>query len=219
MRDKAAGPSGGEERPELMEVRLTRAGFRLIAGIDEAGRGPLAGPVTAAAVILPPGFDDPGIRDSKKCTALERDRLYGVVTGAAVAWAVGEATPEEIDRRNIRRATFCAMRRALEGLPVEPDFILVDGWDIPDIEIKQLSMFRGEQKSRSIAAASIVAKVTRDRKMVEYDNLYPGYGFKKHKGYGTREHMDAIRELGPLSIHRLTFARVREYVPADGSVR
>jgi ribonuclease HII len=207
------------DHPEPVEERLLRDGFRLIAGVDEAGRGPLAGPVTAAAVVLPTDYDHPGIRDSKKCSPAERDRLYEVIIGAAVAWSTGEATPEEIDRRNIRRATFSAMRRAIDGLSVDPDFVLVDGWDIPDLPLEQLSMFRGEEKSRSIAAASILAKVTRDRKMVEYDGLYPGYGFKRHKGYGTREHIDAIRELGPLSIHRLTFARVREYVPEDRELR
>ena len=132
---------------------------------------------------------------------------------------MGEASPEEIDNCNIRQATFTAMRRALDALSVNPDFVLVDGWDIPEISFKQRSMFRGEQQSRSIAAASIVAKVTRDRMMVQYDSLYPEYGFKRHKGYGTREHISAIREHGPLSIHRLTFSRVKEYVRNDRSPR
>jgi ribonuclease HII len=219
MPSKDSGLAASDGDPLILERLLVDKGYSRIAGVDEAGRGPLARPVTAAAVILPYRFCDPGIRDSKTCSASERERLYTGITEAALAWAVGEASPEEIDRRNIRQATFCAMRRALQALPVSPDFVLVDGWDIPGISCRQRSMFRGERKSLSIAAASIVAKVTRDRKMIEYDGFYPGYGFKRHKGYGTREHMDAIRELGPLPIHRLTFSRVKEYVPEYGPVR
>ncbi|MFC2076800.1 ribonuclease HII [candidate division KSB1 bacterium] len=208
-----------ENDPRMLERLLFSEGYSRIAGVDEAGRGPLAGPVTAAAVILPADFINPGVRDSKSLSAARREKLYQSIIERAAAWAVGEACPEEIDRRNIRQATFSAMRRALDALPVEPDYVLVDGWDIPGLRCRQRSMFKGESQSISIAAASIVAKVTRDRQMIEYDSMYPGYGFGKHKGYGTREHMAAVRKFGPLPIHRLTFAGVKEHVGPDAPVR
>jgi len=194
-----------------IEKLIRGRGFRFIAGVDEAGRGPLAGPVTAAAVILPPGLVLPGLRDSKLCTPKQREELYRRVRAAAIDWAVAEASPEEIDRLNIRRATFLAMSRALSLLRQEINFVLVDGWEIPGIPWPQTGLVHGESKSQAIAAASILAKVTRDRFMIELERRFPGYGFARHKGYGTREHRAAIKNLGPLPVHRKTFAGVREY--------
>jgi ribonuclease HII len=183
-------------------------GFLAPAGVDEAGRGPLAGPVVAAAVIFPPGYHHPGIRDSKKLSPGQRERIFPVIDREASACAVALATPEEIDRINILQASLLAMRRAVEALPSPPDFLYVDGNRRIPCGISQETLVGGDGRCISIAAASILAKVTRDRMMEEFDLVYPGYGFSVHKGYPTRDHMEAIRRLGPCPIHRRTFRGV-----------
>jgi ribonuclease HII len=193
---------------ELFEERVRARGYTAPAGVDEAGRGPLAGPVVAAAVILPPGYSHPGIRDSKKLSPRQRERLYPEITAAAVAFGIALATPEEIDTLNILRASLLAMRRALEALPLAADFLFVDGNQRVPCDVPQETLVGGDDRCVSIAAASILAKVSRDRMMVEYDRLYPGYGLSGHKGYPTREHLAAIRLLGPSPIHRRTFRGV-----------
>jgi ribonuclease HII len=178
-----------------------------VVGIDEAGRGPLAGPVTAAAVLL--NLADPitGINDSKKISPQVRERLYGEITSRAIAWAVGEATPEEIDRHNILQATLLAMRRALDKIQIPWSLAVIDGNQaIGSLDkSRQRCIVRGDATSASIAAASILAKVTRDRMMIAYDRLYPAYGFAAHKGYGTDEHRSSIRRHGLCAIHRRSF--------------
>ena len=182
-------------------------GFRFIAGVDEVGRGPLAGPVAAAAVILPVGIFLPGLNDSKKLSPAKRDSLFRDITKQAVSWSVGMASVEEIDSLNILQASLMAMQRAISGLQKCPDYILVDAVRVPGINIPQLPIIKGDGKSVSIAAASIVAKVTRDRMMEELEELYPGYGFAGHKGYGTPEHLEALRTFGTCNLHRKTFTR------------
>ncbi len=183
-------------------------GFFAPAGVDEAGRGPLAGPVVAAAVILPPGYSNPDIRDSKKLSPKQRERLYPVIRRDAVACAVALATAEEIDGVNILQASLLAMRRAVEALASPPDFLLVDGNRRIPCGISQETLVGGDGRCLSIAAASVLAKVERDRMMGEFDRIYPGYGFAVHKGYPTRDHFEAIRRLGPSPIHRRTFRGV-----------
>jgi len=263
------------------ETRARARGYRTVAGVDEAGRGPLAGPVVAAAVVLPPGFADPAVRDSKALSPAARDRAFLLIVDAAVSYSVASATPEEIDRLNILQASLLAMRRAVEGLSRPPDFVFVDGnipipppascpvaaaprkarvrkagagaparktsraasgaarlpfaappgpagcvfaaeagcfqagSSVPQAPtvwcaIGQEAVVSGDSICRSIMAASVLAKVTRDRMMEEYDRLHPGYGFASHKGYPTGEHVAAIRRLGPSPIHRMTFHGVRE---------
>ena len=177
----------------------------VVCGIDEAGRGPLAGPVYAAAVILPDEWEPSGLNDSKKLTPRMRDRLFDEITANAAAYSIAFATEKEIDEVNILQATFLAMRRALEGLPVVPDFALVDGNRDPGLGIPTRCEVKGDGRFACIAAASILAKVSRDRVMAEYDALYPQYGFLKHKGYGTKEHCEALRAFGPCPIHRQSF--------------
>jgi ribonuclease HII len=181
-----------------------------IAGVDEAGCGPLAGPVVAAAVILSPDTRFPHLNDSKQLSSEQRDTLFALIQGAAVAFGVGIVEPEEIDRINIRQATFAAMRLALSRLGVEPRHVLVDGYRIPKGPSQQTAIIEGDAKSAHIAAASILAKVTRDAMMVAWDEQYPGYGFRNHKGYGTPEHLEALRRLGPTPIHRRSYAPVRD---------
>ena len=183
------------------------ADHHAVCGIDEAGRGPLAGPVVACAVILPDDHPIYWLNDSKKLTAKKREELYEVIVNEARAFAVGMAPPSRIDEINILQATYEAMREAVRSLGVVPDLLLNDAVTIPGITIPQVPIIGGDGKSCSIAAASIVAKVTRDRMMAEYDEMFPGYGFASHKGYGTAEHIRAIRELGPCPIHRRTFIR------------
>ncbi len=180
---------------------------RLICGIDEAGRGPLAGPVAAGAVILPKDCTILYLNDSKKLSEKRREELFEEIQEKAVACAVGIVTAERIDEINILQATYEAMRQALSKLGVTPDLLLNDAVTIPQVQIRQIPIIKGDAKSVSIAAASILAKVTRDRMMVEYDRLYPEYGFAKHKGYGTAAHIAAIRACGPCPIHRRTFIR------------
>lgn len=181
----------------------------LIAGIDEVGRGPLAGAVVAAAVILPE-TGIPGVTDSKRLTPRRRETLAYRIRQEALAWSLGRAEVEEIDRLNIRQATFLAMRRALEGLSPGPHSVLVDGRDEPSLGVPVTAMVGGDGLVAVIGAASIVAKVARDAELAEMDSRYPGYGFARHKGYGTREHLDALRRLGPCALHRRSFRPVRE---------
>lgn len=176
-----------------------------IAGIDEAGRGPLAGPVAAAAVILPKDCRILYLNDSKKLTPARREALYDEIMEKAVSVGVGIVDSERIDQINILQATYEAMRQAIEKLSVKPQILLNDAVTIPQVTIPQVPIIKGDAKSLSIAAASIIAKVTRDRMMAGYDKLYPGYGFVQNKGYGTKEHMDYIRKNGPSPIHRRTF--------------
>lgn len=189
------------------ENRLRGQGYTLICGVDEVGRGPLAGPVMAGAVILPPDTElvIPGVDDSKKVSPKKRAELYGIIQEKAIAWAVGAADVETIDRINILQATMLAMRRAIEQLDPQPDALLVDALTLHDISIPQQPIVHGDARSVSIAAASILAKVTRDTLMEELDELYPQYGFRDNKGYGTAAHIAAIREYGPCPIHRKSF--------------
>lgn len=190
-----------------LERDFQQQGYRVICGVDEAGRGPLAGPVCAAAVILPDGLLLPGLDDSKKVPAKRREALYDEIVSQAVAWSVAFATEQEIDEINILQATFLAMRRALDGLTVRPELALVDGNRAADFGLPVQTIVGGDGKSANIAAASILAKVTRDRYMIEQDARYPEYGFAVHKGYGTRRHYDALREFGPCPIHRQSFLK------------
>ncbi|MEE1013646.1 MAG: ribonuclease HII [Clostridia bacterium] len=187
------------------EQRYLEQGYQNIAGIDEVGRGPLAGPVCAAAVILPPGLVIDGINDSKKLTEKKREALYDIIAKEAVAWATAYVSPEVIDQINIRQATHKAMQMAVEALKIPADFLLVDGNDRIPFDTESEYIIKGDAKSQSIAAASIMAKVTRDRYMVEMDSVYPGYGFAKNKGYGTKVHMEGIRSIGLCPIHRRSF--------------
>lgn len=183
-------------------------GFKLVCGIDETGRGPLAGPVCAAAVILPENAVVEGLNDSKKLSEKKREALYDVIKEKAISFCVAYGTLEEIETLNILQATFLAMNRAIDGLAVKPDFALIDGNRVPkDIKIPCETVVKGDGKSMSVAAASVLAKVTRDRLMLEYDKKYPEYDFKKHKGYGTKEHTELIKKYGPCEIHRMSFLK------------
>ena len=190
------------------EKAAVNSGFSCICGVDEAGRGPLAGPVCAAAVILPEGAVIEGLDDSKKLTEKKRERLYDIIKETAIAYSVAYGTLEEIETVNILEATYLAMNRAIEGLTVKPDFALIDGNRVPrGIKVPCETIVKGDSKSMSVAAASVLAKVTRDRLMLEYDKKYPEYNFKKHKGYGTKEHTELIKQYGPCEIHRLSFLK------------
>ena len=194
-----------ERTEQMLSFEKEYACYLNICGIDEVGRGPLAGPVVAGAVILPKDERILYLNDSKQLSAAKRDELYDVINEKAVAVAVGIVTHERIDEINILQATYEAMREAIMNLKVKPDILLNDAVTIPNVDIKQVPIIKGDAKSCSIAAASIVAKVTRDRMMVEMDEKYPGYGFAGNKGYGSAEHIKAIKELGPCPIHRRTF--------------
>ena len=200
-----------------IEKSLYNDGFRSIAGIDEVGRGPLAGPVMAAAVILPKGRTLAGVDDSKKLSPYRREQLYDIIISQALAVGIGIVEPDVIDRVNILQATRRAMLQAVLQLAPSPDFLLIDGITPIDSSIPQKTVKKGDSLSLSIAAASIVAKVTRDRLMREMDHIYPGYSFAGHKGYGSALHLEAIRRLGPCPIHRLTFGGVKEHVPCTSS--
>ena len=191
------------------ENDLRQQGFQLIAGVDEAGVGPLAGPVVAAAVILPQSIRLNGVDDSKRLTEVRRAELAGQIKAQALAWAVGLATVEEIDQINIYQAGLQAMRRAVDGLSIRPEQLLVDARTLPDCPIPQQGIIRGDARSASIAAASIIAKTTRDAMLTDLDRLYPGYGLAIHKGYGTAAHLEAMNRLGVLPIHRRSFRPVR----------
>lgn len=196
------------KRTELMkEFDREYKIYGTVCGIDEAGRGPLCGPVVAAAVIFPDEYNILYINDSKKLSETKREEVYKEIDKYAVAYGVGIVSPERIDEINILQATYEAMRTAIHKLSVTPDILLNDAVTIPMVDIKQVPIIKGDAKSQSIAAASIVAKVTRDHLMEEYDKLYPEYGFAKHKGYGTAAHIKAIKEYGPCPIHRRTFIK------------
>jgi ribonuclease HII len=190
------------------ESEARRCGYRRIAGLDEAGRGPLAGPVVAAAVILPARFHLPGINDSKQLLQAERERLSALISERAVAVGIGSASEREIDTCNILEATRLAMHRALAALFPPADYLLIDAMVLPGLTIRTRSVIKGDTLSLSIAAASIIAKVTRDRLMAEYHRKYPEYNFLSHKGYGTEEHLRRLAEHGPCPIHRRTFTPV-----------
>ncbi len=206
---------------EEFEQEARRCGYRRIAGVDEAGRGPLAGPVVAAAVILPVRCRLIGVDDSKQLSVSERDRLYAAIMDRAVSVGVGSSTAEEIDRINILEATKLAMRRALAGLTPAPDYVLIDAVSLTGMAMPVRPIIKGDALSLSIAAASIVAKVTRDRVMVQFHEAYPQYNFLSHKGYGTEEHLARLAEYGPSPVHRRTFAPVAVAlsVPALEAVR
>ncbi len=184
----------------------------LIAGVDEAGRGPLAGSVVVAAVILPDAHTLVGLHDSKLLSALQRERLYPQIIAQALAYHIVSLDREEIDRLNILQATLLGMQRAVAGLAIQPTQVLVDGNQCPSFSCEAKAIVKGDQKIAAISAASILAKVTRDRQMLEYETLYPGYGFATHKGYGTATHRAALERLGPCSIHRRSFAPLREWI-------
>ncbi|MBQ9489815.1 MAG: ribonuclease HII [Lachnospiraceae bacterium] len=195
---------------ELFAYEREYQKYQLICGIDEAGRGPWVGPVVAGAVILPKDCDILYINDSKKLSEAKREELYDVIREKAVAWAVGSASEQRIDEINILQATYEAMRQAIAGLGVTPDLLLNDAVTIPKVEIPQVKIIKGDAKSASIGAASIMAKVTRDRMLREYDKLYPEFQFAKNKGYGTKDHIEALKKYGPTPIHRKTF--IKNYV-------
>ena len=188
-----------------LESSLRAEGYALICGVDEAGRGPLAGPVCAAAVILPPDAELPGLNDSKKLSEKKRELLFPLIQEQAVAWSVAFASVEEIEELNILRATFLAMNRAIAGLDPKPDLALIDGNQNREIAMPSRTVIHGDARCACIAAASILAKVSRDRLMKELALKYPQYGFEKHKGYGTKAHYAALREYGPCPIHRRSF--------------
>lgn len=205
--------------PDLaLELALHAAGLPWIAGVDEAGRGPLAGPVAAAAVILPPGFECPGLDDSKKLSRGKREALYQTLTATpGLHWSLALATVAEIDSRNILRATHLAMERAVAGLGVIPDHCLIDGLPLPAFPWPHTGVVKGDSRSLSIAAASIIAKVSRDRIMLDLDREFPHYGFAKHQGYGTAQHLQALGLHGPCRHHRQSFQPVAQLtLPFDG---
>ena len=190
-----------------IEEELYLQGIHQICGVDEAGRGPLAGPVCAAAVILPRGIEIEGLNDSKKLSEKKRELLYDKVIESALAWSVGVATEQEIDEINILQATYLAMRRAVEGLGVKADYALIDGNRMPPLSINGETVVKGDALSMSIAAASIIAKVSRDRFMLEIDEKYPEYQFSKHKGYGTALHYEMLEKYGISPVHRRSFLK------------
>ncbi|MDT8366851.1 MAG: ribonuclease HII [bacterium] len=194
-----------------IDDQLRKSGYSLIAGVDEAGRGPLAGPVFAAAVILPSENNLPDTMDSKKISPARREKLFEEILSVALAWHVSSIESQVIDRINILQATFKAMVEAVRNLSNTPEMILVDGSHTPFVDSHSRALTKGDGLSQSIGAASILAKVQRDRLMIRYHEEYPRYGFARHKGYGTREHMDAIAKHGPCPIHRRSFAGVKEY--------
>ncbi|MGL4790182.1 MAG: ribonuclease HII, partial [Anaerotignaceae bacterium] len=201
-----------EEQERLIEIstyerECYKAGYTLLAGIDEVGRGPLAGPVVTAAVILKQGDLIEGINDSKKLNEAKREHLYEIIVNQAVAYGIGVVSPQEIDEINILQATYKAMQQAISNLKEKPDFILADAVTIPEITIPQKGIIKGDAKSISIGAASIIAKVTRDNMMKEYAEIYPEYDFQNNKGYGSKTHLEAIKRIGISPIHRKTFVK------------
>lgn len=190
-----------------LENEIYASGVNILCGVDEAGRGPLAGPVCAAAVVLPRGLEIPGLNDSKKLSEKKREALYDVIISSAAAYGIAFADVEEIERLNILHATFLAMNRAIAQLSVRPELALIDGNRDSDIEVPSRCIVKGDSRCADIAAASILAKVTRDRYMVKMAEQYPQYGFEQHKGYGTKQHYAALREYGATPIHRMSFLR------------
>jgi len=209
------GEAAEHDWTQFEEMALWQ-GYSCIAGVDEAGRGALAGPVIAAAVVFPRGAAIPGINDSKKLTPARRDSLFELIMDKALAVGVGSGDHLLIDRINILQATLSAMKEAVLNISPNPDYLIIDGISKIPVGIHQRTIIKGDSASISIAAASIVAKVTRDRLMVGFEKLYPGYGFAAHKGYGCAAHMDAIARLGPCVIHRKTFRGVREHLKGEG---
>ena len=208
--------------PYIEEKTLLDAGYSLIAGIDEVGRGPLAGPVVAGVVMLPPNPDGDWvgeIQDSKKMTSIQRERSYCHLREQSIATATGIVSAEEIDQIGIAPSTFLAMKRALYTLPLQPQYLLIDAFQLKDVNIPQKAIVKGDSLSLSIAAASIVAKVTRDRIMKDLEKVYPGYGFAKNKGYGSSEHILKLKQLGPCQIHRYSFAPIRNWTSNPGYSR
>lgn len=199
-----------ERLAKMRQYEEKYADYAFICGIDEVGRGPLAGPVVAGAVILPKECEILYINDSKKLSAAKRDELYDEIMDKAVAVGLGMASPARIDEINILQATYEAMRMAISNLAVQPDLLLNDAVTIPEIEIMQIPIIKGDAKSVSIAAASILAKVTRDRLMVEYEKVFPGYDFASNKGYGTKAHIEGLKKFGPTPIHRMSF--IHKYI-------
>ena len=195
--------------PRMQDSLYRSRGFVMIAGTDEAGRGPWAGPVYAAAVILPERVRLPGLDDSKKINEATREKLFPLIQEQAISWCIASASVEEIDALNIRDASFLAMKRSLEGLGHIPDLVLSDGFKIPNYHLPNEGVVKGDGKLRCIAAASILAKVARDRYMHQQHELYPAYNFAKHKGYGTPEHQEALRKHGICEIHRKSFAPIK----------
>ncbi len=192
----------------LFEQNALDLGYKVVCGIDEAGRGPLAGPVHAAAVILPLGLEIEGLNDSKKLSEKKREQLFDIICEKAIDYSIGVATEKEIDEINILNATFLAMHRAVEGLKIKPDYALIDGNQYPKIPfVMEETVVKGDAKSMSIAAASILAKVSRDRFMLEKTKEFPQYQFEKHKGYGTKLHYEMLAEYGPSPIHRMSFLK------------
>ena len=192
---------------DSLEQGLRQKGYSVICGVDEAGRGPLCGPVFAAACILPEGYIPEGLNDSKKLSPKKRDQLFDEIRENAISYCIASASVEEIDRLNILEADLLAMRRAIAGLSTTPDLALIDGNIARDFPLPAMAIIGGDAKSPNIAAASILAKVARDRECMELDKLYPEYGIAKHKGYGTKAHMEALRKYGPTPIHRKLFIR------------
>ena len=198
--------------PFSFERELADQGYKVVAGVDEAGRGPLAGPVVAGAVVLPLDCDHRQFKDSKKLSKKARENLFALLQTMKISMGIGLASPDEIDEINILQASLLAMKRAVESLPHPADYLLVDGKFSVPISLPQQTLVKGESKSSSIAAASIIAKVTRDRLMAQYHEQFPQYNFLRHKGYPTAEHRQLIEKFGPCVIHRKTFKRVREFV-------
>ncbi len=201
--------------PLFFERSARASGYACIAGLDEAGRGPLAGPVVAAAVVLPDGLLIPGLTDSKQVAEPDRDRLFDVIQAQAVCYGIGISDERTIDDVNILQATILAMKQALQALDPQPDYLLLDALTLPHVPLPQKPLIKGDYRSHSIAAASILAKVTRDRIMTELHERYPLYNFQRHKGYGTKEHLQRIQEHGPCAAHRRTFNPVARMLRGD----
>ncbi len=201
--------------PLFFERMSLESGYTRIAGLDEAGRGPLAGPVVAAAVVLPKGLLIPGLTDSKQVPEQQRERLFEVIRAQAVCYGVGIADEQTIDEVNILQATIIAMERALQAINPQPDYLLLDAISLPRVPLPQRPLIKGDCRSHSIAAASILAKVTRDRMMLELHKKYPQYNFQKHKGYGTKEHLSLLREHGPCDAHRKTFNPIAQMLRGE----
>ncbi len=207
------------EAMKAYEYQAYADGYKVIAGLDEVGRGPIAGPVTVAAVILPKDFYLEGVNDSKLLSEKKRLRLAGEIKNQALSWSVVHLSAGEIDRLNILQATKQAMQTAVLELAPTPDFLLIDAVRLSDLTIRQYPLIKGDQLSVSIACASILAKVERDHSMEVFDDLFPGYGFAKHKGYCTREHMEALRKLGPCQIHRRSFEPVQSMLNGESDIQ
>jgi len=196
-----------------LEEMLIQKGYQTLCGVDEVGRGPLAGPVVAAAVIMPPEMKIEGLKDSKKLTALQREKIFEKIVNLGLPCAIGIIDNENIDKINILKASLMAMRKAVMDLKQAPDFVLVDGnYLIPNLDLPQYAIIGGDARIQSISAASVIAKVTRDRIMDRYEALYPSFSFSKHKGYPTPEHLNELKEHGPCDIHRKTFKPVAELI-------